>query len=151
MVVHSPEPDMEDHHGPRYQAVSAPPQRPKKAWAMNTQATPIVVPSAAVPQPPKSPKIYSPTVLGQAKVATQSSPVPKTETPLETRRPVAVHSSAENVVEKKPRIQSAPSQRPTGAAKIARPVKSAGESICFVSHPSSKCIAYFLIGIIHYG
>ena len=94
---------------------------------MNTEATPIFTPSP-VPHPPTPPRIYSPTVVGKPKALTRSSPVPVSDTQINTGVPIALSSTTQKAVEKKPRIQSAPPQRPAVTPKLTRPIRSAGKS-----------------------
>ena len=110
-----------------YHGASMPPARPKKAWALNTEATPIVVPSP-VPHPPTPPRIYSPTAVGQPKAYTPSSPVPVSDTQIKLAIPIALSPTTQKAVEKKPRIQSAPPQRPAVTPKLTRAIRSAGKS-----------------------
>ena len=110
-----------------YHGTSMPPASPKKAWAMSTEATQIVVPSP-VPHPPTPPRIYSPTVVGQPKAYTPSSPVPLSDTQIKSAIPIAVSPTFQKAVEKKPRIQSAPPQRSAVTPKLTRPIRSAGKS-----------------------
>ena len=111
----------------RIMEASMPPASPKKAWAMNTEATPIVVPSP-VPHPPTPPRIYSPTAVGQAKAYTPSSSVPVSDTQIKSAIPIALSPTTQKAVEKKPRIQSAPPQRPAVTPKLTRAIRSAGKS-----------------------
>ena len=110
-----------------YSGASMPPVSPKKAWAMNTEATPIVVPSP-VPHPPTPSGIYSPTAVGQPKSYTSSSPVSVSDTQIKSAIPIAVSPTTQKAVEKKPRIQSAPPQRSAVTPKLTRPIRSAGKS-----------------------
>ena len=111
----------------QYHAPSMPPTSPKKAWAMNTEATPIVAPSP-VPHPPTPPRIFSPTVVGQAKAYARPSTVPNGAAQMYTGTPIALSPTTQKPVEKKPRVQSAPPQRPAVTPKLTRPIRSAGKS-----------------------
>ena len=124
-VVPTPPPETEIRS--QYPAPSMPPTSPKKAWAMNTEATPIVTP-LPVPHPPTPPRIYSPpTVVRQPNAYIRPSPVPNGDTQVHRGVPIALSPTTQKIAEKKPRVQSAPPQRPAVTPKLTRSIKSAGK------------------------
>ena len=96
---------------------------------MHTEATPVASPGV-VPHAPTSPKIYSPVAHGQTRPVKSVPATPcRADTRMQSPKPVIISpngSEARRVYEKKPRLHSAPPQRPTPQPKQERPIKSAG-------------------------